>query len=200
MRLPEEVTDPLPAVDELRRERARFMETLDSLTDVEFDTGPTLCAGWSPRDVLAHVIGTDRIGVFLRGGRLRRVNDLMVQRGRAMSRAELSRAGWRAAEDPSRFSRALALPMLGDVAVHHQDVVRGLGRSRELPTPVAAAIFRAGINLGTWKGATLLHYRVVPTTPGGRPLGRGRRVRGTTEALGMWMAGRDCVAAELEFG
>lgn len=189
----------VPGLDELRRERARFLRTLDGLTDDEFDNAPSLCAGWAPRDVLAHVVGVDRIERYLRGGRLRRINDLMVRHGRSMSRDELSRAGWWGAERPSPFSTATAPLLLGDVAIHHQDVLRGLGRSRDLPRPVAAAIFREGINLGMFGRAVLLRYRVIPTTPGGRPLGRGRRVHGTTEALGMWLAGRRGIDAELQF-
>jgi hypothetical protein len=36
-------------------------------------------------------------------------------------------------------------------------------------------------------------------TDGDRAVGRGREVRGTREALGMWLSGRDSVADELEF-
>ena len=35
----------------------------------------------------------------------------------------------------------------------------------------------------------LLRYRVVPDD-GGRPMGRGAVVRGSSEALGLWLAGR----------
>jgi hypothetical protein len=45
-------------LETLRRERSRFMATMASLTDAEFDTGTTPCAGWAPRNVLAHVRGS----------------------------------------------------------------------------------------------------------------------------------------------
>jgi len=85
------------------------------------------------------------------------------------------------------------------VGVHHQDVLRGLGRTREVPVHVAAAIFREGVVLSTGTSRSLLTHRVEPTTPGGHPLGRGQRVRGSTEALGLWLAGRRGLEAELDF-
>jgi hypothetical protein len=93
----------------------------------------------------------------------------------------------------------LARFLIGDVSVHHQDVLRGLGRTREIPPEVAAAIFREGVILSTGTKRNLLRYRVEPTTRGGRPLGRGRRVRGSSEAIGLWLAGRKGLEAELEF-
>jgi hypothetical protein len=89
--------------------------------------------------------------------------------------------------------------MLGDVCVHHQDVLRGLGRTRQLTPGIAAAIFREGVVLSTGTKSNLLKHRVEPTTPGGRALGRGRVVRGSTEALGLWLAGRKGLDDELEF-
>lgn len=190
----------LPAEDELRAERARFMATVESLDDAEFESGRTLCAGWAPRDVLAHVTSTDQPGRFVRKGLwLAKANAEVVTASRSRSRAELLAAGHRWAARPSLFGRFSALLLLGDVAVHHQDVLRGLGKTRELSPPVAAAIFREGVLLSTGLNQRLLRHRVVPTTPGGRPLGRGREVRGTAEALGLWLAGRDEVASDLVF-
>ena len=48
-----------PGERDLRVERALVVETFASLTDEEFESGPTLCEGWAPRDVLAHLIGFD---------------------------------------------------------------------------------------------------------------------------------------------
>lgn len=186
-------------VEELRAERNRLVDTLEALTDDEFDHGRTLCEGWSPRDVLAHVVGVNDVHRYLRAGRLRRANDQMVEEGRRMDRDALIAAGRRAANQPSSSSRLGAPVIFGDVAVHHQDVLRGLGRNRELPVAVERAIFREGLNLGLWKGLRSLRYRLVPTTAGLRPVGRGPVVTGTAEALGMWLAGRDSVRSELTF-
>lgn len=177
-------------LDTVRSARQAFVDTVDGLTDEEFDDGTTLCAGWSPRDVLAHLIGTSRIGPYLRAPwRLHRINAEIVAAGRRRPRAELIAEGRRWAQVPDR---RLAGLLLGDVAMHHQDVLRGLGRTREIPPAEAAAILAEGVNLTVQKlQPTLLRYRVVPTDGISRPRGRGTVVRGTTEALGLWLGGRN---------
>ncbi|WP_063829517.1 maleylpyruvate isomerase family mycothiol-dependent enzyme [Streptomyces violens] len=190
----------LPAEEELRRERAGFLDTIESLTDAEFERGRTLCAGWAPRDVLAHVTGTDRLGDYLAKGLwIDRTNAAQVRAGRTMSRAELTAAGRRWAARPSLFGRCAAAFLLGDLAVHHQDVLRGLGRVRRLPRAAERAVFQEGVLLSFEHNRRLLRHRVVPTTAGLPALGSGPEVRGTAEALGMWLGGRDVVAEELQF-
>jgi uncharacterized protein (TIGR03083 family) len=186
--------------DLLRAERRRFMGTIESLTDADFESGRTLCSAWAPRDVLAHLIGTDTPSTYLRhAGRVNRTNKLMVDEAKVITRAALTDKGRRWAEQPSGSSRALARFLIGDVSVHHQDVVRGLGQRTDVPPEIAAAILREGVILSTGTKRNLLRYRVEPTTPGGRPLGRGIRVRGSSDALGLWLAGRKGLDDELEF-
>ncbi|GAA3925450.1 maleylpyruvate isomerase family mycothiol-dependent enzyme [Actinomadura viridis] len=193
----------LPFEKELRAERLRLIETLESLSDEEFDSGPTLCAGWAPRDVLGHVIGTDYLGGYLEHGPgLDAANQALVDRTRRLSRDRLMEWARQWAARPSVTSRLGALIMFGDVSVHHQDVLRGLGRERAVPDAVGRAVFREGAQLSLWLNQRVLRHRLVPTD-GGRPFalpGAGKaEARGTREALGMWLAGRDAVAGELEF-
>lgn len=175
------------------------MATIESLTDAEFAAGPTLCTGWAPRDVLAHVIGTDQPVPYLRRGlRIDRVNADMTEQSRALTRAALQAAGRKWATEPTTFGRfASVFLLLGDLGIHHQDVLRGLGRTREVPDAVAAAIFREGAFLSLQKNRRILRHRVVPDA--GRAVGRGPTVRGSREALGMWLAGRDAATADLVF-
>ena len=78
------MTDVL-GVAALVAERARFMQTIVSLTDAEFEHGRTLCAEWAPRDVLAHLIGVSRPIAYVRGGlRVNAVNAAMVRAGRQL--------------------------------------------------------------------------------------------------------------------
>lgn len=187
-------------VDHLVAERQRFMDTIDALPDAEFEAGTTLCAEWSPRDVLGHLIGTTQVARYIRGGlRVNAINQEIVAQSRELDRAALTALGHEWAAHPSVTDRASARFLLGDVCVHHQDVLRGLGRTRELPVEAAGAIFPEGVLLSTGTKRNLLRYRVDPTTVGGRALGRGRLVRGSTEALGLWLAGRQGLAGELEF-
>jgi uncharacterized protein (TIGR03083 family) len=186
-----------PGERDLRVERAALVETMESLSDERFESGPTLCEGWTPRDVLAHVVGTDlRLFDYVRAlGSIDRGNARIVEALRPLSRAELTRTAHRWAARPALASRIGAYGLLGDNAMHHQDVLRPLGRTRDIPEASRRAILREGMVLGAKR---LLTYRVEPTDVG-RPAGRGRVVRGTAEALGMWLAGRGSVAPELDF-
>ncbi|MEZ0362116.1 maleylpyruvate isomerase family mycothiol-dependent enzyme [Mycobacterium sp. pUA109] len=183
----------------VRAARSAFLDTVEALSDAEFDDGPTLCAGWSPRDVLAHLIGTAEVGPYLRAPwRLHRINGEFVAAGRRQDRASLTAAGRAWADLPKPVDRAICRLLLGDVAMHHQDVLRGLGRTRVLDPVEEAAIFFEGVSLTIQKAQpTLFKYRVEPTNGIGRALGRGIRVRGTAEALGLWLGGRE--VADVEF-
>ncbi|RMI40842.1 maleylpyruvate isomerase family mycothiol-dependent enzyme [Actinomadura harenae] len=195
----------LPFEDELRAERFRLIETLDGLSDADFDTGTTLCAAWAPRDVLGHVIGLDYfVASYLPfGSKINDANGAQADRARSMSRERLMRWARHWADNPSTTSRLGAPILLGDLGVHHQDVVRGLGLTRNVPDGTATAIFREGLQLSMWLNRRVLRHRLEPTDghrpvvlPGAR---NGPAVRGTREALGMWLCGRDSVAGELEF-
>jgi len=186
-----------PGEQDLLDERSAVLVTLASLTDDEFESGPTLCSEWSPRDVLAHLMGIDgALGEYVRAkGNISRANAEIVDRARSRSRDELMAAAERWATHPPLTTRTAAVFLLGDTAIHHQDILRGAGRSREVPASCRAAILREGVVLGPHR---LLRYRVVPDD-GGRPMGRGAVVRGSSEALGMWLTGRTAAEADLVF-
>lgn len=190
----------LPFENELRAERHRLIATLDDLSDDEFDAGTTLCAEWAPRDVLGHVVGLDYFlpSYLPFGPRVNAANNAQADRARAIPRARLMEWARHWADNPSLTSRLGGAIILGDLAIHHQDVLRGLGRTRVVPDAVATAIFREGLQLSLWLNRRVLRHRLVPTD-GHRPVGRGRTVTGTREALGLWLAGRDTVEPELTF-
>jgi len=188
----------LLGVDVLIGERRRFMQTIESLTDAEFESGRTLCSAWAPRDVLAHLIGTDTPSNYLRfAGRVNPANKAMVNASQTVTREAITERGHRWANEPSGSSRAVARFLIGDVSVHHQDVLRGLGLPHDVTPPIAGAIFREGVILSTGTKRSLMRYRVEPL--GRRALGRGIRVRGTADAIGLWLAGRKGLEDELEF-
>jgi uncharacterized protein (TIGR03083 family) len=184
-----------PAEQELRAERFRLIETLDALTEEDFESGSTLCTDWSPRDILAHVISTDYLlGLYAPYGfRVNFANQVQVERARRMSRGRLMSLARRHADSPT--GRVWAALLFADVSFHHQDVIRGLGLSRDVPEAVANVIFRDGMHLSLWLNRRVLRYRLEPTD-GHRPIAlptarKGRTVRGRREALGMWLGGRD---------
>jgi uncharacterized protein (TIGR03083 family) len=186
-----------PAEAAYRAERQAFLATIESLSPDEFEHGTTLCAGWAPRDVLSHLLGIDQAPAeYVKAfGNVGKGNARIVERMRRLSADELRERATRWAEHPAPLSVMASFGLLGDLAIHHQDVLRGLGRTREVPAPAAKAILREGAVLGLPR---LKDHKVVPNDVG-RALGRGKAVRGTAEALGMWLAGRDAVASELVF-
>lgn len=186
-----------PLEDVYRSERADFVATIESLDDDDFDHGETLCEGWAPRDVLAHLMGIDTMAdAYVRAGGIGRGNARVVAAYRGRTRSEITERAHRWAAEPALTTRIASAFFLGDLCVHHQDILRPRGRGRDLDPQASAAILREGVVLGARR---LLSHRVVPTD-GGRPLGRGTPVTGTREALGMWLTGRRGIEADLEFG
>jgi uncharacterized protein (TIGR03083 family) len=187
-----------PGEGAYRSERAAFLATIEALTPEEFEHGTTLCEGWAPRDVVGHILGIDAAPAeYVKAfGNVHKGNARIVERMRGLDRdALLTRLrAW--AERPALLSLMGSYGLLGDLAIHHQDVLRGLGRRRDVPPASARAMLREGIVLGPGR---LKDHRVVPTDTG-RAFGRGQVVRGTAEALGLWLCGRGSVEPELVFG
>jgi uncharacterized protein (TIGR03083 family) len=196
---------PLPLDQELRAERRRLITTLDSLSDEEFTSGTTLCEKWAPRDILGHLLAVDdpARSYLPFGPFLHTANRAQITRARRLPRETLMDRARVWAEQPSLTSRLGGVVALGDLAVHHQDIVRGLGLVRDLPDAIPTYILWDGALLSAITNLRILRYRVVPTD--GYPrLGRptvtgGAEIHGTREALGLWLAGRDALSEELVF-
>lgn len=178
-------------------ERQAVLATLESLTDDEFEHAPTLCEGWAPRDVAAHLLGADtELIAYVRAfGRIHAAHADIVARARELDRADLMKRMRTWATSPALLPKTASYFLMGDVCVHHQDILRGLGRTRAMPIAARDAILREGAFLGARK---LLKHHVVPND-GGRAFGRGPTVRGSSEALGLWLAGRKGIEDELTF-
>ncbi|MFB9376335.1 maleylpyruvate isomerase family mycothiol-dependent enzyme [Kineococcus gynurae] len=123
-------------------ERAALCETARSTGP----DAPTLCEGWTVRDLLVHLAR--------RAGRLREkpaglpFDDLV----------DLVRSG-PPAWSPARFGPVAELVDLAEFTVHHEDVRRGAGAAepRELPRGQQQALWRTVSRLGR------LSYRKSPT-------------------------------------
>ncbi len=184
-----------------RDERADLAEFLATLTPQQWDA-PSLCSGWTVKDVVAHVISYEELGTLGLLGRFAkgwvvRANqvgvdefaDLSAQQLLDFLRAHLQPRGLTAG-----FGGMIALV---DGTVHHQDIRRALGRPRTIPTDRLE--------------------RVLGLVPGNPRLGAGRRIRGLRlratdsewehghgpevtgpgEALLMAMCGRPAALADL---
>jgi uncharacterized protein (TIGR03083 family) len=189
-------------MDMARAERTDLAEFLVTLTPQQWET-PSLCSGWTVKDVVAHMISYEELGTkglltrFAKG-RIVRANEVGVEEFAPLTpqqlieflRNHLTPKGLTAG-----FGGMIALV---DGTIHHQDIRRTLGRPRTVPAD----------RLG----------RVLGLVPGNPRLGAGRRIRGlrlratdidwthgrgpevtgTGEALLMAMAGRPAAVADLD--
>jgi uncharacterized protein (TIGR03083 family) len=184
-------------------EREDLASFLEALAPDQWDA-PTLCSQWTVRDVAAHVVSydeLDRAGLVRRyvRGRLHpnRVNAVGVADYAARSPEQLV-ALLRQHAVPTGLTAGFGGRIaLVDALIHHQDVRRPLGLSREVPPErLRAALPFARVAppiRGPWHTRGL---RLVATDLDWSS-GRGKEVRGAGEALLLAIAGRRGVAHEL---
>ena len=184
-----------------RDERADLANFLATLTPQQWDA-PSLCSGWTVKDVVAHVISYEELGVLgllkrFAKGRLVRANQVGVDDFAGLTPEQLLdflRAHLQPRGLTAGFGGMIALV---DGTIHHQDIRRALGRPRDVPVDRLE--------------------RVLGLVPGNPRLGAGRRIRGLRlratdiewehghgpevtgpgEALLMAMSGRPAALADL---
>jgi uncharacterized protein (TIGR03083 family) len=207
------MTDPALAADRnretgvwplIRAERAALAADLADLTDEEWAT-PSLCAGLSVREVLAHLTaGASLNAVSWLAGVIRCRFDFDKQV--AMRLAE--QLGATPGETLERFRRVVpgttkpplpGIAMLGETLVHGEDIRRPLGIRRDYPIDVVTetAEYYRGSDLVVVAKGRIGGLRLVaddgPFTTGSGPL-----VSGRTLALVMAMTGRAAYCDDLE--
>jgi uncharacterized protein (TIGR03083 family) len=184
-----------------RAERCDLATYLATLTPAEW-LAPSLCAGWSVKDVVAHMLSyeeLDTIGLarrFLKG-RFVRANEVGVEEFAPMSPDELLKF----LEDHLR-PRGLTAGFGGMIAlvdgtIHHQDIRRALGQLRAVPVERLTRILPLVPNNPRLGARRRLRGLRLQATDVAWAHGRGPEVAGTGEALLMAMAGRRIVVNEL---
>ncbi len=193
-------TDTWPLI---HAERAALAADIASLDDEQWAT-PSLCAGLTVREVLAHMTAAASLnGVRWMAGVIRCRFDFDKQV--AMRLAE--QLGSSPAETLARFERIITsttspplpkLAMLGEVIVHSEDIRRPLGIGRDYPIELVTEVAQY------YKGSdqvVLAKGRVgglrLAATDGPFATGSGPLVSGTTVALIMAMTGRAALCDEL---
>lgn len=127
-------TEILPLVEAERLDLADFLETLD---EHEW-TAPSLCSGWTVRDVAAHLTLSTRqttIGTLARVARARGDIDAVFadwarERSAACGPAEVIAQLRATAGSTHRLTISSPFDPLVDILVHGQDIARPLGRER----------------------------------------------------------------------
>lgn len=190
--------------DTIVEERRALADELATLTEQEWST-PSLCSGWTVKDVAAHVISAPQLTWRETG----RVLPRMVRYGYngAILRDGLRRGAVPTAQllaDYERWATVRRGPAtvtdvepLIDVLVHTQDILRPLGRRHPMPVaavPVAGR--RARLLAGLFGAGHVRRLRLV-ATDADWAVGpeRGWRVEGPAEELLMLLCGRPAQVA-----
>ena len=139
----------------IRTERASLVDALAGLPDSAWGQ-PSLCTGWSVREVVAHLISTAQLTPPAFFGKL----IASGFRFQAMSAANIRRvldgrgdaelvALYRSRVDARTAPPGPATSWLGETIVHGEDIFRALGgyRDHEIGHVTAVADFYAGSNL-----------------------------------------------------
>lgn len=191
----------------LDSERAGMADLFASLSDAEW-TQPSLCAGWTAREVAAHLAMGPRSSlpsmlveiVHARGG-FNRMIDATARRAAAKPVAELV-ADLRGTVGSRRLAPGQKLrDAVMDVLVHGQDVAVPLGRRREMPLDAARAsaehLWRIGFPFHARR--RLRGFRLHATDVDWAA-GEGAEVQGPVAAILPLLAGRTATIAQLTGG
>jgi uncharacterized protein (TIGR03083 family) len=192
------------ALDQAQQEREDFARFLDDLTPEQWST-PSLCAGWSVRDVVAHCVSFEglsprELAVRFLKGRLQtdRINGLAVADLADRTPAELVatlRNNARPTGLGAGFGGKVALT---DNMIHQQDIRRPLGLARVIPSEPLRTALDFVRYAPTIRGAWRTRGLHLVATDLDWSHGRGPEVRGSGEALLMAMAGRPDAVHDLD--
>ncbi len=185
------------------QERTELADFLDELTPQQWQA-PSLCAGWTVHDVVAHVVSYEEhsrgdvlkrlVRARFRPGRLNDVGKAEYVSRDSAALVEFLRAHQRPRGITANLGGAVGFV---DALIHHQDIRRPLGMPRTIPAERLLPALRFAVTApplrGFWHArgvrlvATDLHWT----------RGSGPEARGEAEALLMTLAGRAGVAREL---
>jgi uncharacterized protein (TIGR03085 family) len=193
-----------------QRERKALVQTLRTVGP----DAPTLCAGWTTRDLAAHLVVRERrldatpgIAIPLLAGYTAKVQDRVAQSTSWDDLVDLIASG-----PPvySPFKLLDPVANVGEMFIHHEDVRRGAGpeggwEPRVLDESMVTVLRR---QLGLLSRVMLAKVpaRLVLRTTAGRQIaqvGRGRGVpavvvTGEPQELLLFAAGRDAVRVEFD--
>jgi uncharacterized protein (TIGR03083 family) len=186
-------------------ERAALIDDLERLDDAQW-AAPSLCAGWTVHDVVAHLVDsalTTRLGFLVGLARARldfdRQNARGVQRHRAASpRETLERLGQVAARTstpPAPLDSRLV-----EEVVHGEDIRRPLGLRRGYPpeTVVRALRLQARTPASFGGAKELLAQVRLTATDLDLSLGNGPPVTGSALSLLLAVCGRRLTSGDLD--
>ena len=187
-----------------RRERSALVDTLRKVGP----DAPTLCAGWTTRDLAAHLVVRERrldatpgISIPFLAGYTARVQD---QKARSTGWDDLVDMVASGPPIYSPFRLLDPVANLGEMFIHHEDVRRAVAgwQPRVLDQPTTAALGRQLGLLSRMALGKQPAQLTLQTTDGRRiaRVGRGDpvTVTGEPQELVLFVAGRDAVHVEYD--
>ncbi len=183
-------------------EREELAEFLATLTPQQW-YAPSLCACWSIKDVVAHMMSYEdlgTIGLLKRyvKGRIFRANEIGVDEFAAFEPDQLLEFLNTHLQPTGKANASFGgMVALVDGTIHHQDIRRPLGRPRTIPAPRLSRVLQfvpTNPALGAWRRIRGLRLHATDID---WVYGKGPEVTGPGEALLRAMAGRSAVVEEL---
>jgi uncharacterized protein (TIGR03083 family) len=187
----------------IHTERAALAADLEPLSAERWDT-PSLCDGWTVRDVVAHLTGTARIsaGTFVTklvssGFSLTKLQQKDIAALRGASPDE-TLANFKAEVNSSKHPPGPIDTWLGETLVHGEDIRRPLGIKHEYSVDAAVEVanFYKGSNL-VLGAKKRVHGVRLQATDADWSHGEGPEVAGPIVALVLAMSGRKEAMADL---
>lgn len=184
-----------------RDERADLAVFLATLTPQQWDT-PSLCSGWTVKDVVAHMISYEELGVagllkrFVKG-RVVRANEVGVEEFAALSPQQLLEFLGTHLTPRGLTAGFGGMIALVDGTIHHQDIRRSLRQPRTIPADRLTRVLGlvpGNPRLGAGHRIRGLRLRATDVD---WARGHGPEVMGPGEALMMAMTGRQAALADL---
>jgi len=185
-------------------ERSDLAELLTTLTAEEWEA-PTLCESWNVRELVAHVVSFEELGM-VRGFALFLRHGLSFDRSNeAALRAYRDRAPAELLDLLRRHVRPRGLTTIGhggvaltDGTIHHQDIRRALGRPREIAAERLIPALDFALGAPALPSRRAVRGLALEATDLDWSHGEGPPVRGSGEALLMAIAGRTVALDDLE--
>lgn len=187
-----------------QRERAALVQTMVGVGP----DAPTLCDGWTTRDLAAHLVIRERrldatpgIMVPFLAGYTQKVQDKLVRSKSWDDLLALVSSG-PPLYSPFKFLDPLA--NLGEMFIHHEDVRRAAdGWQPRVLDSSTAGLLRRQVGLMGRLMLSKMPARVVLASPAGEQIARAGRgdtvtVTGDPQELLLFVAGRDAVRVEFD--
>jgi uncharacterized protein (TIGR03083 family) len=190
--------------DMIKIERGSLVDALAALPAADWDK-PSLAAGWTVRDVVAHMIATAQMtppeffAALIRAGfRFNAMSEQRIANVRAGRSDTQLVDTYRSLTDARSAPPGPTVSWLGETIVHGEDVFRALGRYREHPVAHVTAVgdFYSGSNLliGAKRRIEGVALRATDTD---WTHGSGPEATGPAIALVMAMCGRKAALDDL---